>query len=263
MKKVKNRNCIICQKEYFVKYPSSKVRTCSKKCKNELARQNTILQFSIEGAQEKTSQAVKQAMATPDIRKKFEEGMKQRRSYAGENHPSYGMTRTPECCLKISEANKGRFKWKTWEEIIGESRANERKLENSLMMSKTNSKLLNSRTSKLENKIATIISPLGFEQNKRIHKYTVDFINDKEKLIIEIYGDYWHCNPTLYKADYINVSIDMTAQEKWDYDFQRINNIQSFGYTCLIFWEQDLNKQGFEIVKSAIADFKTKRKLNV
>lgn len=256
-KKSKIRNCVLCQKEFSVKYPSSKVRTCSKQCKNKFVSDNTKKYYQSEEAREKTRQATIKAFDS--YKEKYYEGMKHRRSYAGENHPSYGKERTPEWRLKISKANTGRFKGKTWEEIIGESRAKERKLESSYSMNETNSRLMTSRTSKLEHEIAKLIIPLGFEQNKKFHKYTVDFINNEDKIVVEIYGDYWHCNPQIYSSDYINISIDMTAQEKWDYDNQREKDIINFGYYFIKFWEKDLKSQGYDIVKSAVADFRAKQ----
>lgn len=256
-KKTKLRNCIVCNIEFTVKYPSSKVKTCSKICRSKFASKISTKQFSTSEARDKQRQATLDAFEF--YKEKYYEGMKHRRSYAGENHPSYGKERTVEWRAKIGIGNKGRFKGKSWEEIIGESRANERRIENAFSMSKMNSQLMNSRTSKLENEVASLIIPLGFEQNKKFHKYTVDFINYRENVIIEIYGDYWHCNPLIYSSEYINLSINMTAQEKWDYDLQREKDINSFNYECLIFWEKDLKEKGLEIVQSAIADFRSKQ----
>lgn len=67
--------------------------------------------------------------------------------------------------------------------------------------------------------------------------YSYDFTY-KEK-IIEFNGDYWHCNPDLYEADYINKNKGLTAEEIWKYDKEKIKMIESHGYSVLTIWEGD------------------------
>ena len=45
-----------------------------------------------------------------------------------------------------------------------------------------------------------------------------DIFIPKYNLLIEYNGDYWHANPTKYKADYFNHKKNKTAQEIWDYE---------------------------------------------
>ena len=33
--------------------------------------------------------------------------------------------------------------------------------------------------------------------------------------IVEINGDFWHCNPKIYDKNYYNKMINMTAEDKW------------------------------------------------
>lgn len=60
-----------------------------------------------------------------------------------------------------------------------------------------------------------------------------------EGKIIEFYGDYWHCNPKIWKEDTYNKTLHKTAKEKWEYDKQRIKKIEDLGYTVKIVWESD------------------------
>lgn len=249
----KNRKCCICAGEFTVKYASYKTRTCSSLCKKELVRINTIKQFQDPEKRKRHQKATKKAMSNLDMKYIVNE---KRRSYKGKNHPLYGVERSEEWRNKIGAANKGRFKGKTWEEIIGETRAKERRIENAKYMSDINARLMNDRTSKLEKRAANYLD--GFEQNKRISKYVVDFVSN-DGIVVEIYGDYWHCNPNMFDADFHNRSIDMTAQEKWDYDKRRQSDIEKLGYYVICFWEYDLNQKGFDAIKSAIADFRAKR----
>lgn len=76
---------------------------------------------------------------------------------------------------------------------------------------------------------------LTYEKQKRIGKYLVDFFIPQTNTIIEIYGDYWHCNPKIYdypktKPQKRNIRID-TEKRKF---------FKDKGYNFLMFWESDL-----------------------
>lgn len=60
--------------------------------------------------------------------------------------------------------------------------------------------------------------------------------NDK---IIEIFGDYWHCNPLKYDEDYITRK-GITAKEIRENDAIRIDKIKNLGYDVLVCWEHDI-----------------------
>lgn len=97
------------------------------------------------------------------------------------------------------------------------------------------------RVSKFQNRI--------YEEVKLIHKdailehylndasISVDIFVPSKKLVIECYGDYWHCNPLIYKEDFYNKSLKMTAKETWIRDELRIKLLKSFGYDVNIIWE--------------------------
>jgi|SRR5579859_1009185 len=100
--------------------------------------------------------------------------------------------------------------------------------------------------SKLERKIIPLIRDWGFKhiterENIHIGKYTPDFTNEEEKIILEIYGDYWHCNPKKYKnSDQFFPQLNMTAQQIWDKNYQRANFYEKQGYTFIHIWESDI-----------------------
>lgn len=48
----KDRECLICNKLFVVKYQSIKTKTCSKACKNILAGQITTIQFASQQARD-------------------------------------------------------------------------------------------------------------------------------------------------------------------------------------------------------------------
>lgn len=94
----------------------------------------------------------------------------------------------------------------------------------------------------IETKIYNILNTLNFsiKTNAQIDKYNVDFlVNDK--YIIEVYGDFWHCNPTKYSAEYFNRGKRKTAEEIWKRDECRKQLFESLGYTFLSLWESEIN----------------------
>lgn len=230
-----SKSCKICNETFNAWYVTT--RTCSKQCKNVLAREISTKQFSTDEAKTKHSNLMKEVMATSEIRTKFKEGMSNRRSYKQENHPRWGVVLDKETKQKIGDGNRGKFKGMTWDQMYGSVMANARRIENAERMALTNAKLLNDRTSHAEKQLLNELSPLGYKQNQRVGKYTVDFLNENTKEVVEYYGDYWHCNPRIYPADYYNRSIGMTANEKWKYDENRKKYLQNRGYSVRIVWE--------------------------
>lgn len=63
--------------------------------------------------------------------------------------------------------------------------------------------------------------------------YTVDFLL-KGKIIIEIYGDFWHGNLTQFN------SLSKTQKDKIRKDINRLNELSKLGYQTLIIWESDI-----------------------
>lgn len=99
------------------------------------------------------------------------------------------------------------------------------------------------RTSKLHLKVRDEfgLEDLGFESEQLVGRYFVDELNSEDKVVIEIYGDYVHANPKLYEAsDLIRLpGNSYTAQEKWDYDADRISYLEGLGYEVIVVWESD------------------------
>lgn len=59
--------------------------------------------------------------------------------------------------------------------------------------------------------------------------------------IIEFNGDYWHCNPILYKSDYYHKVMKITAKEIWEKDEIKIQLAKDKGYDVLVVWESEYN----------------------
>jgi len=83
---------------------------------------------------------------------------------------------------------------------------------------------------------------IDYKINQRIGNNKPDYVNEDTKHIIEVYGDYWHCNPTTFTADFYHSQLKMTAKEKWQKDLVRKTELESLGYTVTIVWEGELKE---------------------
>jgi len=77
-----------------------------------------------------------------------------------------------------------------------------------------------------------------FKQNAQLGRFNVDFL--VRDLVIECYGDFWHCNPAIWPADRYNRSLHMTAGEKWAKDGRRRTALEEKGYRFCAFWESEI-----------------------
>jgi len=68
----------------------------------------------------------------------------------------------------------------------------------------------------------------------------VDIYIPSQKRIIEVYGDYWHCNPEKYNDDYYHKQLHMTAKEKWIADKKRQQKLEDAGYRVEVVWENTI-----------------------
>lgn len=114
------------------------------------------------------------------------------------------------------------------------------------------------KVSKFHSKIEKTLHDLNIEYQSEVHskfikfndylkkEYSpiVDILLNNYPIVIECYGDFWHANPKTYKHNDIFDTWEgkKTAQDIWDKDKSRIEQIQSFGYTVIIIWESEFNK---------------------
>lgn len=90
----------------------------------------------------------------------------------------------------------------------------------------------------------------GFQSEYAISGFVADEVNPTEKLVLEFYGDYFHCNPRIYPdPDYYNTTLHMTAEDKWQYDRRRLAAFRKNGYRVLVVWESDWRKDPSAVLK--------------
>ena len=82
-------------------------------------------------------------------------------------------------------------------------------------------------------------------------------------ILIEINGDYWHCNPQIYKEDdLVNLPDGLVpAKLKWTKDKQKLEFAESLGFRTLTIWEKDL-KENFDLQINKIIKYVNENKVN-
>ncbi|MFW6242881.1 MAG: NUMOD3 domain-containing DNA-binding protein [bacterium] len=198
-----------------------------------------------------------------------------------ENNPFYGKSHSDETKIKLRDVNRINSK-KKWEDEdyrnkvikgISKPRPEKFKIEQSeriknwyienpnqkelrsehMKKSWEEGKILsenfNFRNSYLENEFYNLL----LDYNKNLiqnHKIKIgdswiipDIFEPYKHVIIEFFGDYFHCNP---KQFYPNDEIrkNQCAKEIWEHDLNRIKKLEFEGYRVFIVWEDDfLNKR--------------------
>lgn len=86
---------------------------------------------------------------------------------------------------------------------------------------------------------------------------TVDIYLKDKNCVIEFYGDYWHCNPEIYRDDYFNKILNMTAKEKHQFDKNRIEKISKIlnKPKIIIIWQTSFNNLNENIIVEQINSF--------
>jgi G:T-mismatch repair DNA endonuclease (very short patch repair protein) len=70
---------------------------------------------------------------------------------------------------------------------------------------------------------------------------SVDIYIPSIKTVVEMYGDYWHCNPVLFDESYYHSFIKMSAKDIWTKDKIREDKITDNNYRLIIIWENQVN----------------------
>ena len=177
----------------------------------------------------------------------------------GEGNPFFGKKHSDKTKLTISKNRKGKAigennsmsKYehrkklsdslkKSWES--GKLENTRKKMSETLKNTRRNGKIKSVIKSKKEVEICNDIKNMGYkvQSSYKVDTKICDLFIPKLNLIIEYFGDYWHCNPNKYSSDYHNVKKNLTAKEIWDYDKSKLELIKSYGYNLEVIWESEL-----------------------
>lgn len=96
-----------------------------------------------------------------------------------------------------------------------------------------------------------IDNKIDFEFQKTIDKkYVVDFYLTETNMVLEVYGDYWHCNPNIYGEN--KKPINEYQSKQIIKDRNRKMYLEEHGYKFEIIWEYDIHNNLKEEMKSII-----------
>lgn len=194
----------------------------------------------------------------------------------GEGNPFYGKKHSKNTKNKISKSRSGKGigknnsmskkKWrdksrralkKKWDS--GEMEHVRQIMSEKLKETRRLGKIKSTITSKKEKEIIEHLNNLGYSpvQSYRVDTKVCDVYIPSLNLIIEYFGDYWHCNPLKYQSDYYNVKKGKYAWELWEYDTKKLELIKSYGYNLEVIWEKDL-KNDNKLIENIISKYDTK-----
>lgn len=90
--------------------------------------------------------------------------------------------------------------------------------------------------------------------------YFYDFVILDLKLCIEFNGDYWHCNPAKYNADFVHAQTGLTAAEIWKKDAEKIQTIlEQRQIQTMVVWESDDHDLRFNEIIGVIHELETNK----
>ena len=115
----------------------------------------------------------------------------------------------------------------------------------------------NYKMNKIESKVFEKLSELGldgFDYSVILGFNQYDFGNKEDKILIEVHGDYWHCNPKIY-----NKPKNATQTNKIIDDRRKADFAKKHGMKLYVIWENDIKQGDFSVleeVKSYIKNLK-------
>ncbi len=88
----------------------------------------------------------------------------------------------------------------------------------------------------------------GFRIDGKIFDILIKDLN----VVVEVNGDYWHLNPSIYTFDHFDSHRNVYANEIWKKDNDKSELAQSKGYKIVHLWESDLKTNFEETINNAI-----------
>lgn len=110
-------------------------------------------------------------------------------------------------------------------------------------------KLVTAPVSKEEKQLKAALEERGLkvESQFRIGSLKYDLLIVDKKTLIEFNGDYWHCNPKQYAADYLNKKKGLYAHEIWAHDAHKKITAESAGYRVIAVWDSEYKRNNNSI----------------
>lgn len=157
-----------------------------------------------------------------------------------------GKIKYKERCSKVAYTNTLDYYINRFGKEEGESRYKHK-----------NSKHKVSKKSKLIGHLLNELT-INYITEENIGRKSVDYYLPDYNIVIEYYGDYWHCNPKKYESTFLHPQINLTSEEIWLKDKNRLNIIMENTNSVIVVWEDsNINTILLEKTLYDIKDIKT------
>lgn len=217
------------------------------------------------------------------------------RDRSGTNNPFYGKKHTEKTINLIKSKNSAKTK-ELWQDPIyrerviegatGKKRSNEFKenqrknTQNQMKDPKQIELRRKSMKKSWENGVIPLSERTSMNSSiaeKEILKYLIDYLPDElvenktlrvnnkyyfpdivinNKIIVEYFGNYWHCNPEIYDEHFIAERTKELAKDRWYKDKYRKNSLEEGGYIVFIIWELDYMKNKYNVLNNLKEDIR-------
>jgi G:T-mismatch repair DNA endonuclease (very short patch repair protein) len=81
-------------------------------------------------------------------------------------------------------------------------------------------------------------------------RYFADIFIPDNNIVIEFMGNYWHCNPLMYKEDYWHKKKCQYARDVWESDKIRKETLEKLGYIVYYVWESDYTRDKETVIRT-------------
>lgn len=156
-----------------------------------------------------------------------------------------GEAKYKERCEKISYTNTLDYYVKRFGEEEGKLRYKNKLKQTTI-----------SKKSSLVNNLLDMLN-IAYLPEENIGVKSVDYYLPEYNIVIEYYGDYWHCNPKKYESNFFHPQIKLTAKEIWNKDKIRLDMILNEVNSVIIIWE-DTNIDSL-LLEKTINNIKNKK----
>lgn len=72
-----------------------------------------------------------------------------------------------------------------------------------------------------------------------------------KNVVIEYNGDFWHANPSTYKADDV-MHHGILAKDIWEHDNERYTYLESLGYMIIKVWASEYKKDATKVISDVV-----------
>lgn len=112
------------------------------------------------------------------------------------------------------------------------------------------------RSSVCEKFLAMLDSHFEIERESCVCDILIDGKVANHDVVIEFYGNYWHCHPGVFGPEDFHEQIGMCAEDVWKRDRDKIRQLTTNGVSVIIVWEHEFYDNSEELVDRTVHQIK-------